>query len=618
MPGLAGCVCLRTLNPELLRAMGQPLLHRSSYQVRTYADENFLCASIDLEEGGQNDRVESQDGRYRLIFYGVIYEPWGSPEAGLAKKLLARWLDGGWKALADLNGEYLVLVWDRREEELTIVNDRLGLKHLYYWNNHDTFAFASEVKSLTVLSEVSRAIDERALSELLIFGHLQDERTLLRDVKLFPQASVLTWQRGKSSSYRYWRYVHQADSRLENTNRVVQEYAEHVRGAVARRITENRLGLFLSGGLDSRTLAGMLRKIKPQASLSTWTTGHGHDHDSRYAKKIAKAIHAQHTEIKIPETFLQDFSSDYSWVLDGSVTSDGCHRATLRDSMEGKADIFFNGFLGDVLSGGKPFDKVFHISDEDELIEAGYHLYALGFEEPLLAQILRPNVYRQTRGAAREAFARSVREAQVEHPADRVVQAELTQRQQRGNPRVQVDFLNLEGRVTTPFTDRDFIDFTLRLPIQQRLQRRAYIQMICREFPDLSQAPKSGDGLPLNPSRVHASLHWRWVLFQRHVLPRLTSHLWQPHPYAAFVHCEEWFRRANRDFITKTLIDNPVLEEHFQIDALNRLVLRFLDGKEKKEGYLGIASLISFALFRKRLEQIPVFIGRNQTACVAS
>ena len=159
MPGIVGFVSKKWSSSGLLKAMVTPMLHRPTYCVSTHVQEKFACATIDLAAGRQNALATSNDGQCALIFYGAIYEEWINHEKNLAAQLLERWNQGGWKALADLNGEYLVVIWDRTEERLTIINDRLGLKRLNYWCSDTAFAFASEVKSLAVLPEVDRTID---------------------------------------------------------------------------------------------------------------------------------------------------------------------------------------------------------------------------------------------------------------------------------------------------------------------------------------------------------------------------------------------------------------------------------------------------------------------------
>ena len=613
MPGLAGYTSQEMVNPKLLDSMTSVMLHRPNYSVSQIKDEHFSIASIDLEQNRQKDSIESPDGRYVLTFFGRIYEPWLNCKTRVAPKLFEKWLNGGWKSLADLNGDYLIVIWERREERLTIVNDRLGLRRLHYWQGDNFFAFASEVKSLAAIAEVSRAVDEHAISELLIFGHLQDNRTLLRDVKLLPPGSYLTWQKGNLKIEKYWDYVYRVDAKLENHELAVDEYFHHTKNAVHRRLNDiDRIGLFLSGGLDSRALGAAIRKIFPEKKLLTWTAGHGHDHDSKFAKGIAKRIRSEHIPVDLPRTFLQDCGPEYAWVLDGMVSTHGSHRSCLMEEAHRKSDVIVLGFMGDTVSGGKPLDKVYQITDINELSKKGYESYAVGFDRNLFHKTLKPKVFERICGLAYESFSSTVRRASVEFPGDRVVYAELIQRQRLYNPVAQMDLQEIDGYWLTPFTDKDFIDFSLRLPWKERLHKEAYLGMICKYFPEVAGVPRSGDGLPLVHSRLREAFHWKWVLFQRHTLPKLTGGLLGGHNYGAFVHCAEWFRKSSTNFIRKKLINRLILEEHFKMDEINRMVESFLNNTAERDLMECISALMSYVLFCERLLLLPSVSFKNE------
>ncbi len=613
MPGVIGYASTEPIDRRLLEAMAQPMRHRPCYRIHLRPGETFSIGTIDLEAGRQSSIAESADGTAILAVFGTLYEPWATEGNGLAKQLLAKWKSGGMRALRDLNGEYVIAIWNRPERRLTLINDRLGLKRLALRKKGKMFAWASEVKSLAVIPEVSRAIDEQALSELLTFGHLQDERTLLRDVTLLPPASILTWQEGKVSIERYWRYTFRADPRLEETEKAASEFADRVLLAVDRRIrNRKRIGLLLSGGLDSRTLAGMIRELRPKDPFFTWTTGHSHAHDVRFGAEIARVIGSRHTTVEIPETFLQDFGPHYAWVLDGMVTTHGAHRTCVLEALARETDVALIGFLGDILSGDRPLNKLTHISTLEHLIDVGYRYYAVGFDDALFEKTLRPEVFRRIRGLAKETFAKSVQEAPVENLADRVVYTELIQRQRLWNPLAMMDLMGIDCHVATPFVDRDFVDFALTLPLGQRFGKKAYLGMLCKMFPKLARVPRSGDGLPLVHSRLRAGLHWRWVLFHRHVLPKLTGGLLGGHNYATYVHCAEWFRKANRSFIERTLVNSPYLETHFRMETVNRLVQDFLEERGGRDLMEPIAALMSFVLFRQQLERLARYAPQPQ------
>ncbi len=605
MPGIVGCVTHKfELEENVISRMAEPALHRSAYRMSEHQERKFAVAAIDLAQNRQNGRAKNE--KYILSFFGSIYESWAAGSDRIAEQLLERFISGGWKQIADLNGEYLIVVWDRAEEKLSIVNDRLGLRKLNYWQGNGTFAFATELKSLAVLEGVSLETDEHALAELLTMGHLQDNRTLLRDIALFPPASYLTWQNGTLNIHQYWDYVYKEDAKLRNHQTAVEEYFQHTWNAVERRLEGiKKVGLFLSGGLDSRTLAGFIRKMRPHDEFFTWTAGHGHDHDTRYAEKIAKAVKSKHVSLNISESFLNLYGPEYSWVLDGVVSTHGSHRKCLIDEAVGKVDLVMLGYMGDTVSGGKPLDHVYQFTDIEDISQNGYASYAVGFDQELMKKVFKPKIYEQNWELAYESFRKSVNKAKVEFPGDRVVYAELLQRQRLYNPPAQMDLQTIDLPWSTPFADKDFIDFALRLPWGERLHKEAYIGMLCKHFPELARIPRSGDGLPLRPSRLHSSLHWRWVLFQRNTLPKLTGGLLGGHNYGAFVHCSDWFRKSSAQLIRSKLINNPILEDKFKMNELNQLVESFLNDTAGRDLMECIAALMSYVLFRERLLKLP-------------
>jgi asparagine synthase (glutamine-hydrolysing) len=615
MPGLVGCASNRLSNPGLLKAMVKPMLHRADYKVHQHVMDGISVATVDLVQDQRNGFIQSRDKRFMLIFYGALYETWSSSKESILQNLLNRWTHSGWHGLADLNGEYLVLVWDSAEERLTIVNDRLGLKRLNYCQENGFFAFASEVKSLAVIPEVNRKIDVYGLSELLTFGHLQDDRTLLQDVKLLPMASCLTWRRGKLNISEYWQYKFLPNCKYEDSQEAVEAFAYYFKNAVARRIKHcNRIGLFLSGGLDSRSVGGWVRKIEPQGKLMTWTSGHGHDHDSRFAKQIAKMLNSEHRSVAIPESFLEDLAPFYAWALDGMVSAHGAHRSVLMQAMQDQCDVILCGYLGDTVGGDKRLDTFAQASDLEELCKVGFSCFPLGFTDELFQKTLKSQSYRQIQGFAFARYAESVKNASAEHLADKGIIAELNQRQRLWNPICQMELMELDAYTAVPFTDKEYVNFALSLPFEERCYKKVYVQMIIKYLPEVARICRSGEGLPLVHSRLRASLHWRRVLFNRYQLPKLTFGKLGGHNYAAFVHCAEWFQKSNANFIRKKLINNPILEEHFRMDALNELVHSFLNNTAEKDLMDSVSALMSYVLFRERLDNLSVYQPQSDSS----
>src|SRR5262249_25332971 len=115
------------------------------------------------------------------------YEEWGA--AGCARRL---------------RGMFAFAVWDEREQSLTLVRDRLGIKPIYWAQLGKDLAFASEVKSLLAIPELDGRIDDDALAAYLALRYVPAPQTLFRGVKKLTPATLLTWKGGFVSLETYW------------------------------------------------------------------------------------------------------------------------------------------------------------------------------------------------------------------------------------------------------------------------------------------------------------------------------------------------------------------------------------------------------------------------------
>ena len=607
MPGIVSVQTKGVLNPDLLGAMLAPMLHGPDYQVKTHQEEGFAIATVDLKEGAMNGWAESEDGRYLLVVYGNIYEEWAPRSINTAKALLQKWESSGWRDLTDLHGEYIIVIRDRKLWTLHISNDRLGLKRLNCWQKGAALALASEVKSLAAISAVGREINEFAATEFLTLGHLQENRTLLKDVSLLPSAVQAKWENESFESRKYWDFKFEQGQAPEDLDAYVDAYDAILEKAVRRRLEpEGKTGIFLSGGLAARALAGMMRRVNPRAQVDSWTAGHGHDHDTRFAKMIAKHLRFNHTSVRIPETFLENYLPDFAWYLDGMVSAHGCHRLSLYSQMKERYSGIVLGYLGDRLNGGTPLNKLGSLTQDEELSRKAYPIYATGMPESVLSTLLRKPVYERVGGFVQERFLQIMKSAVVKHPADKVMYWDMTQRQRLWNPIALLDLNDVRHRTLVPFADKDFIDLTLNMPLAWRTNKKAYMHFYRTKSRGMARIPRSGDGLPMIHSRVRAALHWRWVMFERHTLPKLTGGKWGGHNYGSYVHGSEWTKKTARSFVMESLKDNPYLEALFNPEELREFAEAYFDRKTDQDFTEAVTNLVTFSHFTKRLSRVEM------------
>ncbi len=206
-----------------------------------FNEDGSLCIVMDGEvfdydlekrsliERGHHFRLPGNDVEYGLH----LYEEYG-PEA-----------------FAKLNGSFLLALYDRTTHELLLVNDRFSSHPLFYYCDGERLIFGTQLRPLLQFPPLPRRLYLQAVFEFFAFQCVLGDRTFYEDVKILPSASIVRFRNGMLSSGRYWRMRYTDEARSEE--HYVKVLADAFQKAVARRTAGNhRLGILLSGGLDSR------------------------------------------------------------------------------------------------------------------------------------------------------------------------------------------------------------------------------------------------------------------------------------------------------------------------------------------------------------------------------
>ncbi len=207
-----------------------------------------------------------RQGSLVLLFNGEIYN-WAELRADLeaegqrfqsdhsdAEVLLQAWSAWGSACLPRLRGMFAFAILDQRRGLLFLVRDRLGQKPLYYRRNSEGFSFASELHVL--LHEAPASVDQRALAQYLMLGHLPGARSIAEGIQQLLPSQLLCFhlESGRLESRRYWDPPQETELRAPWAWR--QKIEELLSEAVAlRQAADVPVALFLSGGLDSSLIA---------------------------------------------------------------------------------------------------------------------------------------------------------------------------------------------------------------------------------------------------------------------------------------------------------------------------------------------------------------------------
>lgn len=315
MCGIAG-VAGPGLDPRAeLQAMSDSLRHRGPDG--SGAVHRQLCslamrrlAILDVEGGAQPCSNESES--VFSVFNGEIYNfealhehlrsrghrLHGYGDSACLPHLYEEYGDG---LFEHLRGMFAIAIWDEQRSRLILARDRLGQKPLYYAAVGGRLWFASELKALLCVGEISRELDPIAIDEYLTYQYVPHPRSILRDVKKLPPGHVLIWEMGEIRVKPYWDLSYASGTALPigNEEDLAAELRERLLDAVRiRMISERPLGAFLSGGVDSSAVVAAMA-LQSTAPIKTFSIGFAEqDFDELpYARRVAERFGTEHHEL---------------------------------------------------------------------------------------------------------------------------------------------------------------------------------------------------------------------------------------------------------------------------------------------------------------------------------
>jgi asparagine synthase (glutamine-hydrolysing) len=330
MCGIAGFVDLkRRFGPDELRTiasrMADSLSHRGPDDQGVWTDAeagvalgHTRLAIIDLSPAGAQPMISSC-GRFVLSYNGEVYnapelraelQAAGRPFRGhsdteVMVEGFAVW--GVRPTIERLIGMFAFAVWDRSSHTLTLARDRLGIKPLYWGRANGRLVFASELKALKALPDWQGEIDCDALSAFLRYGYVPTPMSIYRGIrKLAPGTLLECGEDGELKETAYWSLSEVAErgqaSLLDVPDPAAQEMLESLLADAVRRrmVADVPLGMFLSGGIDSSTVAALMQanSSRPIRTFSIGFREPAYD-EAAHAKQVAAHLGTEHTELYV-------------------------------------------------------------------------------------------------------------------------------------------------------------------------------------------------------------------------------------------------------------------------------------------------------------------------------
>jgi asparagine synthase (glutamine-hydrolysing) len=565
MCGICGVVDLtgEPIDDGSAQAMRAVLAHRGPDEegafVKGYDNGPFVYLGqrrlriIDLSPAASQP-LANEDGTVLVTFNGEIYN-----FRELTKELKARghvfvsksdtevivhgYEEFGPDVVEKLDGMFAFALWDERRRRLLVARDRCGKKPLYYSFDGRRFSFASEIKGLLVCPWVSREIDEDRIPEYLAYGYVATPRTMFSAIRQLPPASYMeVGSDGPGEPQRYWKleFSHGASDSPEEARTHVRSLLED---AVRKRlISDVPLGAFLSGGVDSSIVVGLMSKIAVEP-VKTFTIGFSDDpsYDEREpAQVVARHFGTDHTEyvvrpspVELVERLLWHHDQPYgdSSAIPTFMVSK-LARADVTVALVGDGgdesfagyDRFLAAMLADRVPG--PLERVGRLASKalprnsgyfstrrrlerftegaGRPVEERYRGWIAMFSDEQLSEVVKPDLRAhmhdsELHGVFSAAFDRSAGKPLLHRLLELNFETYLPD-----DLLVKMDRMSMASSLETrsPLLDRALIEYTAKLPPHFKLKGMRLKRLLKETFADflpkeILERPKHGFGVPM-------------------------------------------------------------------------------------------------------------------------
>lgn len=272
---------------------------------------------IDLSAAGHQP-MSFKNERYTIIYNGELYnfreirnqlKDISFKTNSDTEVILAAYAQWGEKCLDHFNGMFAFAIYDKQTHELFIARDRLGIKPVYYSQTGEHLAFSSELRGLFASGLVKKKLDKNSLQDYLYYQTVHAPATIIEDVKMLLPGHFMRIREGIVEIKCWWKLQVKPMDVVPETQAVQKQVRKLLRDAVERRlIADVPFGAFLSGGIDSSIVVGLMSEVatSPVNTFSV-TFDDSEFSEAVYAKKIAAKFKTIHHEIKLkPEDFLRE------------------------------------------------------------------------------------------------------------------------------------------------------------------------------------------------------------------------------------------------------------------------------------------------------------------------
>lgn len=637
MPGIVVII-----DPEcdesLIRSMASSITHEEWQKTDLYVKPPIALARVHLGIlNPEQQPIFNEDGSAFIFMDGEVYN-YETEKEELQKKghvfridndaefCLHLYEDCGENFIKKLEGSFVLVIYDLKSGHIIVANDRHGQRHLYFTKIGGRYIFSSEVKAILKDKTFKKEIDHEAVADFFAFGRLLGYKTFFTGIKELPPASMLVLDKGNISERKYWDFRFEGASSIEGYKYYVSKLANLFKKAAKKRSEgKYRLGVFLSGGLDSRTVAAAVRN--QVQSLSTFTYGLKGGDEANIAQRIAKSLGTNHHFVELRKDYLAEYAERATYLTDGMLPCSHIWLISLLSTVRKNVDVIFHGTSLDILLGTwlsrvsfrHSLENVSSIFLEREISKADSNVFiGLLFSglNNLISSKMAPlfyskNYYEKIKDFPLRSFKNSFEKiggCDATSSTDYFFLSSIA----RGNLSLVLIRDYVEDRIIG--LDNDFFDFALKIPTKLRLSYKLYYRFLTYLAPNVASLPYQRTGVPpqwpMIAHRIGFIIKGGYKLLAIKLREKTGGKILLPQNIG-YPNLDQLIRTdtRTRSFFERVLLDEKTLSRnYFNRDFIIKMVHEHMTAR--RDWGMQLCALLTFELWNR------LFIDSNDNSAI--
>ncbi|MEM3610200.1 MAG: asparagine synthase-related protein [Candidatus Anstonellales archaeon] len=584
MPGICSVISKNEIDKDLFALMVNSLKHEDFHIVDQYYSQNFACARIHLGIfNPMKQPVFNKDKSICVMMDGKIYGYYGNNDL---EYILKSYETHDLEFIKELNGNFVILIYDFERKMAIIANDRFAFRTHYYAFHNEKLYLAPEIKAFFLDKTFKKELDNEGLVGFLAFGDIIGGRSFFKGIRIIEPASIIKFDGKKMSVEKYWEFSYHPDY-SKREEEFVEELIKAFKHAVRIRVKDDlRYSVSLSGGLDSRIVLSILSAIKKE-KINAVTWGSEDCDEVKIARRVAKKLGiSSHLIIDITPDLILKFAEKEVFLSDGhSYIGEGYAYPVMKE-VKKITDVLLDGSALDLTLGGSYLThRAVNFNGTDEefmcflLKSKPYSRFFYSSGE--LKQLFSPEYYERIKHIPLKLFReqyKKLKSKEYGNKCDEFAMNVHVAYTQVGDITVR-NFVE----VTHPTGDNDFIDIILSIPPEKRMSHKIYRKFLMRIAPSLAKIPyEKTMAPPILPTPIWKILlkyNSGKTLIKNRIIKYINSEILKDKK--SYVSFSQWFQTNKQwqEFFKKIFIEDPPKNSFFNKSYIKTMLEEQIKGR---------------------------------------